>query len=381
MMSINLGINFLSIRPIRCSIVQYWIDSQRASSTTTNSGDSHLGKVIVKTNRSTTMIWLSRILLVCHRTISIKLHQCRSILSLTILAQPHFTFFVILYLHATIVHYISAEYVTTWFCSPLFSLTQIVFATIEMFRGYCRNGFLTTREHQEFEVFTRTLDIKTEVRTCNKLICILGKETIDTAIGMCTISLLGSHISILIIYRHHLGPTDRCSCLPILRIWTTEHQWICFPKNMSVRAHRSNKDTSVIRYANTVWRVGTLACSIEVLTILLHSTAVVTITHFFALVWHLAWRAICVEQIQSRTIRITDVVGIVRILQGIRSSFYTEHSTKVFIHRVVVDIHRCWTEHLNRVIHKSDILKACTLNVHTPSKRSFFREVSSRNLY
>ena len=103
MMSINLSINFLSIRPIRCSIVQYWIDSQRASSTTTNSSNSHLCKVIVEANCATAVVWLSWILLVRNRSITIKLHQCRRIRSLTVLAQPHFTILIILHLHTAIV--------------------------------------------------------------------------------------------------------------------------------------------------------------------------------------------------------------------------------------------------------------------------------------
>ena len=288
------------------------------------------------------MVRLSRIFLVSNSAIRIKLHQGFRIGSLAILWHPHITIFIVLHLCTCIVDYITTEDLAAWYGSPLFSFAEIVLAAVVVCRGIVNNSLFTAREHQEFEVFSRSLDIKAKVRTCHKLLSIFGVDTIDSAISMWAVAFLCSHIGIIVLYRQHTCPSCHGSLLPIGCVWAAKYQWISFPKHITIRCHRGDEDTTIVGYADAVWRETAAWCTIKVLTCLFYASTIVTIAHFITLVRHTASATVSIEDIQTSTVGITDIVSIIGIVFSCWQSFYTEHGTEVLVLWVVIDIHRCW---------------------------------------
>ena len=119
--------------------------------------------------------------------------------------------------------------------------------------------------------------------------------------------------------------------------------------------------------------------SFEVLNGLFYSSTIVSIAHFITLVRHTASATIGIQNIQTCAIGITDIVSIISIIFSSRRSLHAEYTTKVFILRVIVNIHRCWTEEFYGVIHKGHLLEFSTFNIYAPADSCISREICRRN--
>ena len=168
-MGYGLAIHLCALVPNWHTIYD-WVNGESTTCTRSDSSNGYLCIVVVEANSTATVVWFFRIFVVenCVGSIAIELHECSSICSTTVLAHPYIAILVVLYLCASIVDHIARKDASARCGIPHGSSTEVIFVAIEMLRSEVDDSFLAASEHEEFEVFARSLYIKADVRSSDE---------------------------------------------------------------------------------------------------------------------------------------------------------------------------------------------------------------------